>query len=142
MKREKAKGNQEKEAYRMANTDTVKTTGNSAEGSSEQSIDEVLKRLVDVEEAAGQMKDAVEARKKELSDAADARKAEFDRQLAAQMEERSRRLEERMEKEKQEELDGLLQKTKQELDGLQRKYDTEHEKITDKIVELIKGVKI
>ena len=131
MKREKAKGKQEKVAYRMANTDTVKTTGNSAEGSSEQSIDEVLKRLVDVEEAAGQMKDAVEARKKELSDAADARKAEFDRQLAAQMEERSRRLEERMEKEKQE-----------ELDGLQRKYDTEHEKITDKIVESIKGVKI
>ena len=103
----------------MANTDTVKTTGNSAEGSSEQSIDEVLKRLVDVEEAAGQMKDAVEARKKELSDAADARKAEFDRQLAAQMEERSRRLEERMEKEKQEELDGLHVHTIEEAASLQ-----------------------
>ena len=58
------------------------------------------------------------------------------------MEERSRKLEERLEKEKQEELEGLLQKTKQELDGLQRKYDTEHEKIADKIVESIKGVRV
>ena len=125
----------------MANTDTVRMAG-AAEGSSEQSIGEVLNRLVEVGEVAGQMKEAVEARKKELSDAADARKAEFDRQLAEQLEERSRKLEERLEKEKQEELDGLLQKTKQELDGLQRKYDTEHGKITDKIVEKIKGVRI
>ena len=45
------------------NTDTVKAAG-TADGSSEQSIGEVLKRLVDVEEAASRMKDAVEARKK------------------------------------------------------------------------------
>ena len=71
---------------------------------------EVLNGLVDVEEAAGQMKDALEARKKELSEAAEAKRAEFDRQLPPRWEERSRRLEERMEKEKREELEGLLQR--------------------------------
>ena len=126
----------------MADRDTVRTDASQTEGSSEQSIGEVLKRLVDVEEAAGQMKDALEARKKELSEAAEAKRAEFDRQLAAQMEERSRRLEERMEKEKREELEGLLQKTKQEMDGLQRKYDAEHGRITDQIVASIKNMRI
>ena len=68
-----------------------------------QSIEEVLNRLVAVEDAAQQMQDAVDAQKKEL---------------AAQMEE-----------------------TKKQLAGMQHKYDTEHDRISDEILQsMIKDV--
>ena len=84
-----------------------------------QSIEEVLNRLVAVEDAAQQMQDAVDAQKKEL---------------AAQMEEK-------MEHEKAAALEKLREETKKQLAGMQHKYDTEHDRISDEILQsMIKDV--
>ena len=98
-----------------------------------QSIEEVLNRLVAVEDAAQQMQDAVDAQKKEL---------------AAQMEEKKKQtepeteeLEANMEHEKAAALEKLREETKKQLAGMQHKYDTEHDRISDEILQyMIKDV--
>ena len=106
------------------------------------SIEEVLQRLVEVEETAGRLEDALVAQKAKLAAESEEEKRRFDQELSARMEERTRDLEERMEREKKEALDSLITRTEQEMGALKEKYQKEHDKISDWIITSIKGVSI
>ncbi|MDO4293881.1 MAG: hypothetical protein Q4C65_11720 [Eubacteriales bacterium] len=101
----------------------------------EQSIEEVLNRLVAVEDAAQQMRDAVDAQKKELAAQTDEKKKAFDSMLEQQTAQRTEELKARMEKEKAQELEQLQQKTQEQLRRIQNKYDTEHDRISEEILQ-------
>ncbi|MFR3658696.1 MAG: imelysin family protein [Eisenbergiella sp.] len=101
----------------------------------EQSIEEVLSRLVAVEDAAQQMQDAVEAQKKELAAQTEEKKKEFDSMLEQETARRTQALKERMEQEKAQELEALREQTEQQLLQIQHKYDAEHDKISDEILQ-------
>ena len=99
-----------------------------------QSIEEVLNRLVAVEDAAQQMQDAVDAQKKELA-------AQMDSMLELKTEQKTEELEANMEHEKAAALEQLREETKKQLAGMQHKYDTEHDRISDEILQsMIKDV--
>ena len=101
-----------------------------------QSIEEVLNRLVAVEDAAQQMQDAVDAQKKELAAQMEEKKKQFDSMLELKTE-----LEANMEHEKAAALEKLREETKKQLAGMQHKYDTEHDRISDEILQsMIKDV--
>ena len=96
-----------------------------------QSIEEVLNRLVAVEDAAQQMQDAVDAQKKK----------QFDSMLELKTEQKTEELEANMEHEKAAALEKLREETKKQLAGMQHKYDTEHDRISDEILQsMIKDV--
>ena len=100
-----------------------------------QSIEEVLNRLVAVEDAAQQMQDAVDAQKKEQ------KKKQFDSMLELKTEQKTEELEANMEHEKAAALEQLREETKKQLAGMQHKYDTEHDRISDEILQsMIKDV--
>lgn len=101
----------------------------------EQSIEEVLNRLVAVEDAAQQMQDAVEEQKKELAARTEEKKKAFDGLLEQETADRTRALRERMEQEKARELEVLREQTEKQLLQIQHKYDTEHDKISDEILQ-------
>lgn len=65
-----------------------------------QSIEEVLNRLVAVEDAAQQMQDAVDAQKKELAAQMEEKKKQFDSMLELKTEQKTEELEANMEHEK------------------------------------------
>ena len=64
-----------------------------------QSIEEVLNRLVAVEDAAQQMQDAVDAQKKELAAQMEEKKKQFDSMLELKTEQKTEELEANMEHE-------------------------------------------
>jgi len=98
-----------------------------------QSIEEVLNRLVAVEDAAQQMQDAVDAQKKELAAQMEEKKKQFDSMLELKTEQKTEELEANMEHEKAAALEKLA--------GMQHKYDTEHDRISDEILQsMIKDV--
>ena len=102
-----------------------------------QSIEEVLNRLVAVEDAAQQMQDAVDAQKKELAAQMEEKKKQFDSMLELKTEQKTEELEANMEHEKA----AALEETKKQLAGMQHKYDTEHDRISDEILQsMIKDV--
>ena len=105
-----------------------------------QSIEEVLNRLVAVEDAAQQMQDAVDAQKKELAAQMEEKK-QFDSMLELKTEQKTEELEANMEHEKAAALEKLREETKKQLAGMQHKYDTEHDRISDEILQsMIKDV--
>ena len=105
-----------------------------------QSIEEVLNRLVAVEDAAQQMQDAVDAQKKELAAQMEEKKKQFDSMLELKTEQKTEELEANMEHEKAAALEKLREETKKQL-GMQHKYDTEHDRISDEILQsMIKDV--
>ena len=107
-----------------------------------QSIEEVLNRLVAVEDAAQQMQDAVDAQKKELAAQMEEKKKQFDSMLELKTEQKTEELEANMEHEKAAALEKLREETKKQLAGMQHKYDTEHDRISDEILQsMIKDVK-
>ena len=112
-----------------------------------QSIEEVLNRLVAVEDAAQQMQDAVDAQKKELAAQMEEKKKQtesekqFDSMLELKTEQKTEELEANMEHEKAAALEKLREETKKQLAGMQHKYDTEHDRISDEILQsMIKDV--
>ena len=105
-----------------------------------QSIEEVLNRLVAVEDAAQQMQDAVDAQKKELAAQMEEKKKQFDSMLELKTEQKTEELEANMEHEKAA-AEKLREETKKQLAGMQHKYDTEHDRISDEILQsMIKDV--
>ena len=106
-----------------------------------QSMEEVLNRLVAVEDAAQQMQDAVDAQKKELAAQMEEKKKQFDSMLELKTEQKTEELEANMEHEKAAALEKLREETKKQLAGMQHKYDTEHDRISDEILQsMIKDV--
>lgn len=101
----------------------------------EQSIEEVLSRLVAVEDAAQQMQDALEAQKKELAAETEEKKKEFDSMLEQETARKTEALRERMEQEKAKELAALREQTEEQLLQIRHKYDAEHDKISDAILQ-------
>ena len=102
-----------------------------------QSIEEVLNRLVAVEDAAQQMQDAVDAQKKELAAQMEEKKKQFDSMLELKTEQKTEELEANMEHEKAAALEKLREETKKQLAGMQHKYD----RISDEILQsMIKDV--
>lgn len=80
-----------------------------------QSIEEVLNRLVAVEDAAQQMQDAVDAQKKELAAQMEEKKKQFDSMLELKTEQKTEELEANMEHEKAAALENSGRKRKSSL---------------------------
>ena len=76
-----------------------------------QSIEEVLNRLVAVEDAAQQMQDAVDAQKKELAAQMEEKKKQFDSMLELKTEQKTEELEANMEHEKAAALEKLREES-------------------------------
>ena len=96
---------------------------------------------VAVEDAAQQMQDAVDAQKKELAAQMEEKKKQFDSMLELKTEQKTEELEANMEHEKAAALEKLREETKKQLAGIQHKYDTEHDRISDEILQsMIKDV--
>ena len=106
----------------------------------EKAVDEVISRLAEIEDTANRMNDAVEVRKKEISAEMEARTKDFDEALSADTNKKLEELQNRLMKEKEEALAGLEDETGQLLEKLQQKYDTEHGKLSDRLLnEMVRG---
>ena len=87
------------------------------------------------------MQDAVDAQKKELAAQMEEKKKQFDSMLELKTEQKTEELEANMEHEKAAALEQLREETKKQLAGMQHKYDTEHDRISDEILQsMIKDV--
>ena len=79
--------------------------------------------------------DITEEQKKELAARTEEKKKAFDGMLERETADRTRALRERMEQEKARELEALREQTEKQLLQIQHKYDTEHDKISDEILQ-------
>ena len=106
-----------------------------------QSMVKVLSGPGRVGVSAQQMQDAVDAQKKELAAQMEEKKKQFDSMLELKTEQKTEELEANMEHEKAAALEKLREETKKQLAGMQHKYDTEHDRISDEILQsMIKDV--
>ena len=80
-------------------------------------------------------------RKRKLAAQMEEKKKQFDSMLELKTEQKTEELEANMEHEKAAALEKLREETKKQLAGMQHKYDTEHDRISDEILQsMIKDV--
>ena len=92
-------------------------------------------------ERLAEVKGISEKKAREIAAQMEEKKKQFDSMLELKTEQKTEELEANMEHEKAAALEKLREETKKQLAGMQHKYDTEHDRISDEILQsMIKDV--
>ena len=89
-------------------------------------MDNVIRRLSDIEDAAGAIMDQAAARKREMALEMEKKKADFDRKLEKETADRIAELHSKMEEETQALLDKQSQEAKEQIRLLEQRYEAGH----------------
>jgi len=103
----------------------------------EQSVEDVIGELSEIEAAAVRIMNAADTKKKQLSDENDLRMKRFDEETVKKTGESIERLKKRLNAEKESELKRLKEETDAMLANMQNRYENEHGVWSDEIVQSI-----
>ena len=96
-----------------------------------------VRRVIQLDKLQKNLQDEVDKQTRK----AEEKKKQFDSMLELKTEQKTEELEANMEHEKAAALEKLREETKKQLAGMQHKYDTEHDRISDEILQsMIKDV--
>lgn len=96
-------------------------------------MDTVIRRLSDIEDAAGAIMDQAAARKRELAQEMEKRKAAFDRELEKDTADRIAELHRKMEEETKELLDRQSREANEQIRLLEQNYEAGHREYAENL---------